>query len=66
MRFKKGDLLTAKNQRVTKPVARVESVTREGVVHCVNLVACDTMKEGDTFQFTPDENTRYLVHSQSQ
>ena len=63
MRFKKGDLLTAKNQRVTKPVARVEKVTREGVVHCVNLVACDTMKEGDAFQFTPGENTGYTLHT---
>ena len=50
MRFKKGDLLTAKNQRVTKPVARVEKVTSEGVVHCVNLVACDTMKRHATKQ----------------
>jgi len=28
---------------VGEPLARVEKVTRDGVVHCVNLVACDTM-----------------------
>jgi hypothetical protein len=63
MKFRKGNLLTTKYARVTKPLARVEKVTRAGVVHCVNLVACSTMDEGDTFQFTPDDNTHYMVHS---
>jgi|GEM_PF-1242277 len=63
MRFKKGDLITTKSTSAQEPLARVEKVTRKGVVHCVNLVACATMKEGDTFQFTPDENTRYLLHT---
>ncbi len=61
MRFKKGDLLTTKNGRITKPLARVERVTRDRVVHCINLVECQTMNEGDVFQFTPDESTRYIV-----
>ena len=63
MRFKKGDLLTGKYRPNQEPLARVEKVTSEGVVHCVNLVACDTMKEGDTFQFTQGENTHYLLHT---
>jgi len=63
MKFKKGDLLTTKFGLVKNPVARVEKVTREGVVHCVNLVACSTMKDGDTFRFTPDDNTHYTLHS---
>ena len=46
MKFKKGDLLATKGQRVQKPVVRVERVTRKGVVHCVNLVACANMAEG--------------------
>jgi hypothetical protein len=63
MRFKKGDFLTTKNWLFRKPVAQVTRVTREGVVHCVNLAACATMKEGDKFHFTPNENTRYELHS---
>ena len=63
MRFKKGDLLTTTYTTVRKPVAKVTKVTREGVVHCVNLVSCQTMEEGGKFHFTPDENTRYEVHS---
>ena len=63
MRFKKGDLLATKFGLTTKPLAQVEKVTRAGVVHCVNLVACSTMEEGDTFQFTPDDNTHYKLHS---
>lgn len=63
MRFKKGDVLTTKYHPSRKPLCRVIKVTRVGVVHCVNLVACATMKEGHEFCFTPDENTRYEVHS---
>lgn len=63
MRFKKGDLLTNKNTPDQKPVVRVERVTREGVVRCVNLFACATMSEGDRFHFTPDEHTKYILHS---
>ena len=63
MRFKKGDLLSSKIGPVQEPVARVERVTREGVVHCVNLVACSTMNKGAEFQFTPDKYTRYVLHS---
>ena len=63
MRFKKGDLLTTRFRPGPKPVARVERVTRKGVVHCVNLVASQTMDEGAEFQFTQDENTFYVVHS---
>jgi len=63
MKFKKGDLLTTRNTPIRKPVARVERVTREGVVHCVNLVACSMMNEGDKFQFTPDKHTKYILHS---
>ena len=64
MKFKKGDLLFTKNWPARKtPVARVTSVTREGVVRCVNLVTCQTMNEGDGFHFTPDANTRYELHS---
>ena len=36
---------------------------REGVVHCVNLVPCSTMNEGDRFHFTSDANTRYELHA---
>ena len=63
MKFKKGDLLTTKFGLITKPLAQVEKITRAGVVHCINLVECQTMKEGDTFQFTPDDDTRYKLHS---
>jgi hypothetical protein len=63
MRFKKGDLLTTMTTQSQGPLARVVKVTRAGVVHCVNLVACATMEEGDVFQFTPDEGTRYIVRS---
>jgi hypothetical protein len=63
MRFKKGDLLATKHWPAPKPLCRVTKVTREGVVHCVNLVACSTMNEGDKFHFTPDKNTRYELHS---
>ena len=65
MRFKKGDLLTTKHGLDQNPVARVESVTKEGVVNCFNLVACATMNEGAEFQFTPDEYTWYVLHSRS-
>ena len=63
MRFKKGDLLCTKNRPVQEPLARVERVTQEGVVHCVNLIACQTMDEGAEFQFTPDNYTMYAVYS---
>ena len=63
MQFQEGDLLTTINVPDHKPVARVTKVTREGVVHCVNLVACSTMKEGHEFHFTPGENTRYELYS---
>ena len=63
MRFKKGDVLTTKYGLVKNPVARVEKVTRAGVVHCINLVECQTMQEGEVFQFTPDDGTRYKLHS---
>ncbi len=58
MEFKKGDLLTTIGIQ-ERPVARVTKVTRDGVVHCVNLVACAMIEEGQEFQFTPDERTRY-------
>ena len=64
MRFKKGDLLTCKGLEVQKPVVRVTKVTRDGVVHCVNLVDCATMKAGHEFHFTPDERTRFVVYSE--
>ena len=63
MRFRKGDLLIDKHGLSKKPTARVEKVTRAGVVHCVNLVACSTMKKGTEFSFVPDEWTWYVVHS---
>jgi hypothetical protein len=63
MRFKKGDLLTTKNNQAKVPVAQVLRVTREGVIHCVNLVECDTMKEGAVFQLTADQSTGYEWHS---
>ena len=63
MRFNKGDLLTTKYTPALGPVARVLRVTREGAVHCVNLVACSTMNEGVEFQFTLDGHTRYVLHS---
>ena len=63
MRFKKGDLITTNTTQSHGPLARVEKVTRAGVVHCVNLVECATMKEGDVFQFTPDDGTRYKLHT---
>ena len=63
MRFKKGDLLTDKYRPSKKPTARVEKVTRKGVVHCVNLVGCQTMEKGTEFSFVPDEWTRYVLHS---
>ena len=63
MRFKKGDLLTTKNSLVKEPVVRVERVTRKGVVHCVNLIACQMMSKGDEFSFVPDEWTWYVLHS---
>ena len=66
VKFKKGDLLATKNGRTTEPLARVERVTRAGVVHCVNLVECATMNEGKVFQFIPNEGTRYCLHSKSQ
>ena len=62
MRFKKGDVLTTMNSQ-ERPIARVTKVDRDGTVHCVNLVACSIMKEGHEFHFTPDENTRYELHS---
>ncbi len=58
MNFKKDDLLTTANSR-EQPIARVTKVTRDGVVHCVNLAACSTMPEGHEFHFVPDEKTRY-------
>ena len=63
MKFKKGDLLGTINWPARQPLCRVTKVTREGVVHCVNLVTCTTMDEGDEFHFTPDTNTRYQLHS---
>jgi hypothetical protein len=63
MKFKKGDVLTTKYGLVKNPVARVEKVTRAGVVHCINLVECQTMDEGEVFQFTPSESMRYTLHS---
>jgi hypothetical protein len=58
MKFKKDDLLTTANSR-EQPVARVTKVTRDGVVHCVNLVACQSMNEGHEFHFVPNARTRY-------
>ena len=62
MQFKKGDLLTTTHAADGKPVARVTSVTPNGVVHCVNLVACSTMDEGHEFHFTPDGYTKYELY----
>ncbi len=61
MKFKTGDLLATPgvSDIVEQPVARVTKVTRDGVVHCVNLVECSTMDEGHEFSFVPDEGTRY-------
>ena len=61
MRFKKGDLLANQYVTVPIPVVRVTRVTRGGVVHCVNLVDCETRHE---FHFAPDEQTRYVVYSE--
>ncbi len=61
MKFKKGDVLTVKSVPGEKPVARVTKVTRDGVVHCVNLVACQSMPEGHEFHFVPYEGTRYYA-----
>jgi hypothetical protein len=60
MKFKKGDILTTSNSN-EKPLARVKKVSRDGTVHCVNLLACSTMPEGHEFQFVPDERTRYYA-----
>ena len=57
MKFRKGDLLCARGSVLETPVARVTKVTRDGVVHCVNLADCQTMKEGVEFQFTPDRES---------
>ena len=61
MKFKQGDLLgtSSTSDSREEPVARVTKVTRAGVVHCVNLVACSNMDEGHEFHFLPDEWTRY-------
>ncbi len=58
MEFKKGDMLTTIGIQ-ERPVARVTKVTRDGTVHCVNLVACANMPEGQEFHFVPNEGTRY-------
>ncbi len=58
LEFKKGDLLTTLGLQ-ERPVARVTKVTRDGTVHCVNLVACQSMPEGHEFRFVPYEETRY-------
>ena len=60
MKFKKGDVLTTSSSQ-ERPLARVKKVTRDGTVHCVNLLACMTMPEGHEFQFVPNERTRYYV-----
>ena len=62
MEFKKGDLLGTSTDRYKtskQPVARVTKVDRDRTVHCVNLVACATMREGHEFHFVPDASTRY-------
>ena len=62
MKFKTGDLLATlgmSSDMGELPVARVTKVTRDGTVHCVNLVECTSMKEGHEFHFVPDEKTRY-------
>ena len=64
VKFKKGDLLTTKNRPNGEAVARVVRVTKGSVVHCVNLVACSTMKIGAEFQITQDVfHTWYVLHS---
>ena len=65
MKFTKGDLLANKFASAQRPVARVERVTKEGIIHCVNLVACTTMDKGDAFSFSRDANTQYAVHSRA-
>jgi len=62
VKFKKGDLLTTKNTPDGEAVARVVRVTNEGDVHCVNLVACETMKVGAEFHFDQNESTWYILH----
>ena len=62
MKFKKGDLLTTKHRPNGEAVARVVRVTKDNVVHCVNLVAC-AMKVGAEFQFTQDAYRWYDLHS---
>ena len=61
-KFKEGDLLANKNSRKSKSVARVEMV-KKGIVHCVNLVDCATMKKGAEFQFNPEVWTGFTLHS---
>ena len=63
MRFRKGDLLANKHMPNQIPVARVERLTKDGIVHCVNLVACATMKKGAEFQFNPEVWTGFILHS---
>ncbi len=58
MDFNAGDLLTTPSSQ-ERPIARVTKVTRDGTVHCVNLVACSTMPEGHEFHFVPDQWTKY-------
>ena len=65
MKIQKGDLLTTKTTTVQKPVVRVERVSRDGVVHCVNLIACSTMKAGVEFCFDADAETRYTLRSKA-
>jgi hypothetical protein len=65
MRFKKGDLLTSIYQPTSEPIARVDRVTREGVVHCINLVACSTMDEGSEFRFSQKTNAIYILHKKT-
>ena len=60
-KFKKGDKLVSKTTLHFRPVAEVTNVTKEGVVHCKNLVACSTMDVGNEFNFMPDERTRYVL-----
>ncbi len=63
MKFKKGDLLVTRNYPTPKPMARVEKVTRAGIVHCVNLIECSTMAKDDEFQFDQKVNQFYVVES---
>ena len=62
MKFKKGDLLVTRNYPAPKPMARVVKVTRDGIVHCVNLIECSTMAADDEFQFDQKVNQFYVPH----